>query len=49
VACALAKQVGSFCRALTWHRVVSNLDSPFREQEQDAVPGWLQIFLETVA
>jgi hypothetical protein len=48
-ACALAKQIGSFCRALTWHRVVANLESPFREQEQDAVPGWLQIFLETMA
>ncbi|HEU5103362.1 MAG TPA: phosphotransferase [Roseiflexaceae bacterium] len=47
-ACRLAKQIGSFCRALTWHRVVSSLEVPFREQEQDAVPGWLQIFLETV-
>ena len=24
-ACALAKPIGSFCRALTWHRVVANL------------------------
>jgi hypothetical protein len=47
-ACALAKQIGSFCRALTWHRVVSSLESPFREEQQDAVPGWLQVFLDTL-
>ena len=45
-ACALAGQLGRFCRALTWHRVVSSLAPPFREQEQGAVPGWLQLFLE---
>jgi hypothetical protein len=48
-ACALAKQIGSFCRALTWHQAVSQLESPLREEQQDAVPGWLQIFLESVA
>jgi hypothetical protein len=48
-ACALAKPIGSFCRALTWHGVVSSLPSPFREQQQDAVPGWLQVFLEALA
>jgi hypothetical protein len=47
-ACTLAKQIGSFCRALTWHRVVSSLPSPFREEQQDAVPGWLQVFLEAL-
>ncbi len=47
-ACALAKQIGSLCRALTWHRVVSSLESPFREEQQDAVPGWLQVFLDTL-
>ena len=47
-ACALAKQIGSFCRALTWHRVVASLESPLREEQQDAVPGWLQVFLEAV-
>ncbi len=48
-ACALAKQIGSFCRALTWHRVVASLQSPMREEQQDAVPGWLQVFLDTLA
>ena len=47
-ACALAKQIGSFCRALTWHRVVASIESPLREEQQDAVPGWLQVFLDTL-
>jgi hypothetical protein len=44
-ACALAKQIGSFCRALTWHQAISQLESPLREEQQGAVPGWLQVFL----
>jgi len=28
--------------------VVSSLEAPFREEQQDAVPGWLQLFLETL-
>ena len=47
-ACSLAKQIGSFCRALTWHHVVASLASPLREEQQDAVPGWLQVFLNTL-
>jgi hypothetical protein len=47
-ACALSKPIGSFCRALTWHRVVANLPSPWREEQQEAVPGWLQVFLDAL-
>jgi hypothetical protein len=38
-----------FCRALTWHRVVTSLESPEREEHADAVPGWLQEFLNATA
>ena len=41
----LARQLAMVGRALTWHRVVSNLGEPYRSQEADAVPGWLQEFL----
>lgn len=47
-ALGLALRVGRLCRALTWHHVVSQLDSPHREENADAVPGWLQLFLETI-
>ena len=48
---ALAQRVGRVCRALTWHRVVSRLEEPFKSADADAVPGWLQVFLaaETTA
>jgi Phosphotransferase enzyme family len=42
---ALAQRVGKVCRALTWHRVVSQLEEPFKSADADAVPGWLQLFL----
>jgi hypothetical protein len=44
----LARQVGAVNRALTWYRVVSKLDSPDREEQADAVPGWLQEFLSAL-
>jgi len=44
----LARQVGMANRAMTWHRVVSSLGEPYREQEAGAVPGWLQEFLKAV-
>jgi hypothetical protein len=34
------------CRALTWHRVVTSLEEPFRSEQAEAVPGWLGEFLE---
>ena len=48
---ALAQRVGRVCRALTWYRVVSHLEEPFKSADADAVPGWLQVFLaaETAA
>jgi hypothetical protein len=42
---ALAQRVGRVCRALTWYRVVSHLEEPFKSADADAVPGWLQVFL----
>ncbi len=42
----LAMQVGAVNRALTWHRVVSSLPRKWRVQNADAVPGWLQEYLE---
>jgi hypothetical protein len=44
-ASALARQLAMVGRALTWYRVVSDLAEPYRSQEADAVPGWLQEFL----
>ena len=41
----LARRVGTVSRALTWHRVVSNLEEPFTSQHAGAVPGWLQEYL----
>ncbi len=42
----LAQQVGAVNRALTWHRVVSRLPLRWQQEDADAVPGWLQIYLE---
>jgi Phosphotransferase enzyme family len=44
----LAQRVGMVGRALTWHRVVSYLEEPFRSEHAEAVPGWLQEFLASV-
>jgi hypothetical protein len=42
----LARRLGMFNRALTWHRVVSSLPhGPEKAENADAVPGWLQEFL----
>jgi hypothetical protein len=45
---ALAHPLAMINRTLTWYHVVSNLAEPFKSQEADAVPGWLQEFLGTV-
>lgn len=44
----LAMVLGRINRALTWHMVVSSLPEPYRSKEADAVPGWLQLFLEKI-
>lgn len=43
----LANQIGMVVRALTWYRVLSNLDPVHRGENEDAVPGWLQEFINT--
>lgn len=42
---ALANRVAMVCRVLTWYRVVSSLDNALKVEYADAVPGWLQEFL----
>lgn len=42
----LAQQAGAVNRALTWHRVVSSLPLRWQQEDADAVPGWLKIYLE---
>jgi hypothetical protein len=42
----LAFRLGRLCRALTWVQVVSGLKGSDRERE--AVPGWIQLFLDPV-
>lgn len=42
---ALANRVAMICRALTWYRVVSHLDDSHKAEYAEAVPGWLQEFL----
>ncbi|MRS03989.1 aminoglycoside phosphotransferase family protein, partial [bacterium] len=44
----LALIVGRINRALTWHMVVTSLPEPYRSKEADAVPGWIQLFLEKI-
>jgi hypothetical protein len=44
----LAQQVGTVCRALTWHHIVSHLDEEAKTEHAGAVPGWLQEFLDAV-
>ena len=45
----LAYQVGTVNRALTWHRILSSVPESLRGEDVDAVPGWLQEFLEAQA
>jgi len=41
----LAYRVGMVCRALTWRRVTAGVGEPLKSEYADAVPGWLQEFL----
>jgi aminoglycoside phosphotransferase (APT) family kinase protein len=45
----LARRIGMVNRALTWYRVVSSLEPALREEQAEAVPGWLQEFLDATA
>ncbi len=42
----LANRVAMVNRALTWHRMVSRLDDPYREEHIGSVSGWLQEYLQ---
>jgi hypothetical protein len=42
----LAYRVGMICRALTWNRIVVDAPEPNKAEHADAVPGWLQEFLQ---
>ncbi len=44
-AAALARRLAMAARALTWHQVLVPLPAALRHDHQDAVPGWLQVFL----
>jgi Ser/Thr protein kinase RdoA (MazF antagonist) len=41
----LAQRAGMVGRALTWHRVLSDMEGPHQAEFADAVPGWLLDFL----
>jgi len=41
----LAYRVGMVCRALTWHRILAGVEEPVKAEDAEAVPGWLQEFL----
>ncbi len=43
----LAQQIGLVNRALTWHRVISNLPDNLRSEYAIAVPAYLQEFINT--
>jgi hypothetical protein len=38
--------LGSICRALSWGRIVADLDGEGRDRYADGLPGWLQLALE---
>jgi hypothetical protein len=42
----LAQWLGMLCRALTWHHVVAALEGNARAEYAEAVPGWLQEFVD---
>ncbi|HEY3248721.1 MAG TPA: aminoglycoside phosphotransferase family protein [bacterium] len=46
---AIAQQVGTVCRVLTWHGVISGLEEPFRSEYGEAVPRWLRAFLSAAS
>jgi hypothetical protein len=42
---SLAYRIGMICRALTWHRLVQDMEGALFERYAGAVCGWLQEFL----
>ncbi len=44
----IAHMVGMVNRALTWHTFLGMMSDAERAEEADAVPGWLQEFLEEI-
>ncbi len=42
----IARRVWMICTALVWHRIVSSLDAPLREQYAEPVPALLREFLD---
>ena len=42
----VAHSLAMICRALTWHYIVSGLPDPFKAEHAEAVPGWLEEFLQ---
>ena len=43
----LAQQLGKLCRALTWRRLVSDIEPGARWEYEGAFPHWLRLFLGT--
>jgi hypothetical protein len=43
----LAYRVGMVCRALTWRRILAGVEEPVNAEYAEAVPGWLQEFLNS--
>ena len=44
----LAQKIGTLSRALTWDRVLAGVPPEERGEHADAVPGWVQEYLEAV-
>ena len=45
---ALAYPLGMISRALAWDRILAPLDDSDRADFNHTVPGWLEVFLETI-
>ena len=45
-AVTLSTRIAMICRALTYYRMVSNLDGALKEQYNPALVAWLQAFLD---
>lgn len=45
---ALAQRLGTFCRALTWYRLIAHVEPKARPEYEGSLPYWLRLFLGTV-
>ena len=43
-----AYSLGTLCRALTWHRLISSLDEEVQAEYGGAEPAWLDVFVATL-